>query len=642
MPTLMERVSYFGFKKPTVLPEHADSFPRFTLLVCSMFCSIVVSSLYAYSLLSSQMSNVYKYSQTDITTVSTVGIVVGYFTFPFGFIYDYCGPKYIFVLGTLLLSIGFIIFGLIFDNHVTHSVMLMSVMNAVITLGSSLFDMGTVLTLLSWFPLDRGPVVACVKTATGLGSSLLSVLYNAYFHNDNSLYMYFLAALSIVIGVISVFLFYLPPYHMTGRRMKQYTAEDHKFAKDFKSVYMQVRAPLKRFVVAYTIIVALIVAVLTSSIIFVFKTNVTASQRVPASIVILILYALFTVVAFPSKWLDTQPAGYDRLNIENVADKDTTTKAERNDKTTHDSSDELAVRDQQPEDEEEDDHDVCVEAELSSLRTRKQIVRALHQIVEEEKLSPQFHTGFFRNVRRPSLFCLWIAGFCVSGATNVITMNVTQIYYAAAESSANTTLPALYVALNSVGSALGRLVMGFLEVYTQSRPAEKRTPITVFYAVPPALCVAACALILFIPPSGLLLPVLLGGGALGFYAAAEVLVVRAIFSVDVAKHYNSLFFFEMLAVIFMNSLLFGTLMTKNSKTVNGNTACLNRQNCLRTSFLVLLVLSAIGFVGTVWLNVSYISFARQEYARRRERRLALQDMLREYDEKNSQEYQITA
>uniref|UniRef100_A0A0A9WGX5 Monocarboxylate transporter 2 n=1 Tax=Lygus hesperus TaxID=30085 RepID=A0A0A9WGX5_LYGHE len=193
------------------------------MLVCGMFCSIVIGSLYAFSLITHTLSDVYKFSQNDITTISTVGIVVGYLTFPFGILYDYYGPKPILLIGVICICFGTLLFAFTFDNTIGHSVGGLAIINAIFNLGTALFDMGTVITVLSWFPLDRGFVVGCLKTMTGLGSSFLSTLYGAYFNNNNTTYMYFLLAISASIGVVAMFISYLPPYHMTGHREKIYT-----------------------------------------------------------------------------------------------------------------------------------------------------------------------------------------------------------------------------------------------------------------------------------------------------------------------------------------------------------------------------------------------------------------------------------
>lgn len=255
------------------------------------------------------------------------------------------------------------------------------------------------------------------------------------------------------------------------------------------------------------------------------------------------------------------------------------------------------------------------------MTTRRQLLRALRKAKDEEKTAPQFATDFIYNLRRPTLFCLWITGFCVSGSINVIALNTTQIYLSISEDPNDKVRPALYVAITSIGNAVGRLAMAFLEVTTQSKPPEVRIPITVFYCVPPTLCIASCVLFLVMPTAGLLAPMLLGGLGNGFYAAAEVLVVRTIFSVDVSKHYSSLFFFEMLAVIFMNRLMFGEIMTKHSvKNEKGTPQCLGRWKCIGVSFVVLTVFGAIGLLSSIIMHISYVMFAKKALIKRRERK----------------------
>ncbi|KEG08978.1 hypothetical protein DQ04_06061050 [Trypanosoma grayi] len=108
---------------------------------------------------------------------------------------------------------------------------------------------------------------------------------------------------------------------------------------------------------------------------------------------------------------------------------------------------------------------------------------------------------------------------------------------------------------------------------------------------------------------------LLAGLANGSYAAALVLTVRTIFSIDVAKHYNSIFFFDLIGVIFFNRLLFGEIMTRNSVIgPEGQPQCLGRDKCLRTTFIVMACLSAFAFVASLTMHIVYMRFVRDKWA----------------------------
>lgn len=674
MPSWLAKAAYMGFKEEFVVPTTAASIPRFSMLVCGMFCSIAIGALYAYSLITKRLTDDFHFTQNDITTISTVGIVIGYCTLPFGIIYDYVGPKPIFAMGLIFNALGTLLFALTFEGKIGHSVGGLAIINAVMNLGSALFDMGSILTVLSWFPLDRGLVVACMKTTTGLGSSFISTLYGTYFNNDNSRYMYFLMAWSIVIGLIAIVVVYLPPFHVTGLREKAYTDDRRLRAVKYQNVYMRHKAPIKRFVVAFCLVIALLITICTRSVVFVFVDSPTNAQMNPPAIIMIVLYVLLLCTALPIPWLDSQPGSYDSEHADGYVEDVKAIErrrygaADEEEMVGLDPAEAACAMEMEPmpgadkaqaagntPDAQEDSVEAASEppakksawrefvdaikpdapAKLSvetNPQTREEVLLALETALDLGKIAPQFPTGFLYNVRRPTLICLWLTGFCVSGAVNTIMMNSTQIYLAIGEDETDTVRPALYVALTSIGSAVGRLIMAFVEVFTQSTAPEKRLPITLFYCIPPTLCLLSCVFFLFIPTPGLLLPMLLAGLGNGFYAAAEVLTVRTIFSLDVAKHYNSLFFAEMLAVIFMNRLLFGEIMTKNSTPgITGAPVCLGRKKCVQTTFIVLTCLCAAGVVASVVMNLTYVRFAKKEYARRREYIERLHNKLAELD-----------
>lgn len=650
------KAAYMGFKNDFEVPKTAGNIPRFSMLVCGMFCALATSVVYAFSLITDQLT-IWGYTTNDITTVSTVGIVIGYLTLPFGFIFDYLGPKPIFALGIILNVLGTCLFAQAFDGNIGRGVAGISVINAILNLGCSLYDMGGVLSTLSWFPLDRGLVIACLKTSTGLGSSVIATIYGTWLEGKQVPYMYFLMALSVVLGLVAIVLVYLPPFHMTGWRESHYSTDDRVKAAKYLSVYMRAKAPIIRFVHALTLLISILIIVWIRSIYFIY---VDASQReieIP-SIIMIILYVLLITVVLPFQCLDKQPACYDRANQEADEERMANDPADEPGACTDDLDvDDAYVAPQKtlgPEPELEADEEEetkpkrsCWEATKDAFRDEKQdqlvfeprnrdeCVEALKLASEIDKISPQFPTGFFRNCLRPTLILMWVVGFCVSGCIIVVSLNAGDMYNAIAEEVGENKQRTLYVALISIGSAIGRLTMSFIEVFTQSKPPARRIPITVFYIVAPFLCMVAFVLFLVVPAVGLVAPFILVGIGNGFYAACEVLTARTIFSVDISKHYNSLFFAEMLAIIFMNRLLYGEIMTKNSVTITTAAGprhvCLGRKPCLQTTFIVMVVLGAVGTVSAIGVFLTYRAFAQKEYKKRAERRDYLEQRLAAFE-----------
>ncbi|ORC89972.1 uncharacterized protein TM35_000102400, partial [Trypanosoma theileri] len=146
--------------------------------------------------------------------------------------------------------------------------------------------------------------------------------------------------------------------------------------------------------------------------------------------------------------------------------------------------------------------------------------------------------------------------------------------------------------------------------WNASRPLEKRIPIIIAYCAPSCFLCLSSILFLVVPTNALILPMLFGGLLNGSYAAALVLTVRTIYSIDVAKHYNSLFLFDLIGAVICNRFMFGELMTKHSFTdEDGNVRCFGRK-CIQTSFIILACLSVLAFLATLVMYFSYMRFVR--------------------------------
>lgn len=661
---MLKRSGYLGFAQSFEVPEKVENFPRFSMLICSMFCSVVVGVIYAFSLISTRLSVEYKYSQNDITTISTVGAVMGYFVFPFGVLYDYFGAKPIFLLGIVFNVLGTVLFAMTFRGAVPHSVAGLSVFNAILNIGCGLFDLAGIMTVLSWFPLDRGLVVTCIATATGLGGSVVSTLYGTYFAGEEESYMFLLMGYSLVVGVVALVVMYLPPFHMTGQRARNFTEDDHARAAQYQSLYMRNKGPVKRFAIAFGLICLLTVLICARSIIFVFIKAPTHQQMSIPTVLMIVLYLLLVLALLPIKWLDANPRWYDRgcnatahqmAELLAEADNDDELSGSSLPREEGEAAAVAAAGAKQQQQQHGNRHELAAAApgealpeaaqsgtpaEPASLgdelppsddaMTRNQVVEALRRCEEAEKIFPQYHTSFWRNCLRPQLWCMWVTAFCVSGAVNVVLFNSTQIYNAISEDPNDYTRASLYVALTSVGSAVGRIIMAMVEVRMEAKAPEERLPITVFYPLAPSFCALSMLLFLFIPAAGLIVPMLLAGLANGVYAAVFIITVRTVFAIDVAKLYNSCYIFEMLAMIFMNRLLFGEIMTKNSAPgADGQPVCYGRKKCVQTTFIVLVCLSALGVITSVFAHLTYLRYARREMALRKERKKLLVAQLHE-------------
>ncbi|ORC89970.1 uncharacterized protein TM35_000102380 [Trypanosoma theileri] len=585
-----------GFNDRITVPASVSETQRFGFVVVCMFTSLASGALYAFSLISDKMDSEYGFSQNDITTVSTTGMVVGYFTLPFGFIYDYIGPKPILAIALGTCSIGCLLFALTFDDTIGHNVASLSAINGIMTLGTTLFDVGAVLSILSWFPVDRGLFVAAAKTMTGLASAVIATIYNTYFSGNHSAYMYFLLGMVFVIGTVCFVYIQIPPYHMTGYRLKHYTEEEHDIARRVEHLYLTTKVPRWRFIYIYVIVISLFIVITTQSTVFVFLgDDVTFAQRNPPAIIMIVLYFSLCLAIVPCPWLD---------------------------KAT-------SVKDSSVEPAEEGNKSEGGNFPEQHLKGVEEGAQEEQLVTNDDKNFPQYPTGFFYNLlHNVPLWCIYFNCTVLAGGLTIITFNSRQIFVAISEDPAEIRLPSLYVALMSVGSALGRFGVSFFEAWNASRPLEKRIPIIITFCIPSCFLFLASILFLFVPTKALLLPMFFGGVLNGTYAASAVLTIRTIYSIDLATHFNSTSLFDLVGTVIFNRFMFGELMTRQSFTdEDGNVRCFGRK-CIQTSFIILACLSVLAFSATLVMYFSYMRFVR---ATRKEREQAS----RETSEKTS-------
>ncbi|RNC38188.1 hypothetical protein TcCL_NonESM12592, partial [Trypanosoma cruzi] len=69
--------------------------------------------------------------------------------------------------------------------------------------------------------------------------------------------------------------------------------------------------------------------------------------------------------------------------------------------------------------------------------------------------------------------------FCIAGSGFVIIYNASFLYAALADEEVDNAIKTLLTVLNGVGSAAGRLLMSYFEVWSQKRKAEDRVSIVV-------------------------------------------------------------------------------------------------------------------------------------------------------------------
>ncbi|EKF29455.1 hypothetical protein MOQ_006762 [Trypanosoma cruzi marinkellei] len=499
-----------------------------------------------------------------------------YFLIPYGFIFDHFGPKPIFILSMVLFPLGALMFALSFRGTIEGSVVRLSVFNGILTLGCTLFDLAYIMTIMSHFPISRGPVVAILKSYIGLGSAIVGSIQLAFFDEKPDHYFYFLMVLFLVTGATGLFFVLLPSYHLTGYEEKHLGIEEKERRLARKSVYLRQEPPTIRLAIGIAFVLLLVVYLPLQSALVAYLEWGRTQRIIVASILIAILVAL-PLMALPVSCLERRETqreeddcgGMDRPNASDGV------------------ANEPAAASGPPK---------SVETDI-------------------DYIAPQYQTTFLQNLKTLELWAFFWSIFSFMGTVLVIIYNASFIYAALADKEVDNAVKTLLTVLNGVGSAAGRLMMSYFEVWSQKRRAEDRLSIVVSLYFANAFVILSLVLFLVMPRAALPLPYVLAAIGNGFGAASIVLVTRTIFAKDPAKHYNFIFLSVVISTILLNRLLYGEWYTREAEKQGGN-LCLGR-NCVMMPLLFFIGLNFTAFLSTVYFDWGYRRLSRVVLEERR-------------------------
>ncbi|XQJ25386.1 Major Facilitator Superfamily/Nodulin-like, putative [Leishmania guyanensis] len=527
---------------------------RYGLLSLATFAMICASTSYAFNLFSGVLQKKYSYDSRQMSSINTVGMVFAYFLLPYGTVYDYLGPLPVYILASVLAPLGLLLMGLTFQGVIAGSVVRFCVFNALLSLGSQLFDLATVVTMLSIFPTRRAWVVALLKTLMGLGSAIIGSMRTGFFLNSPSSYFFFLMGLVLVIGVSCIAVMRLPSYHLTGHQQR-HLSDEQKAARGARvAAYLTQEPPMWRFYLSIAVILVLVVYLPTTSALAAFTdASKTKHGLLAFAIVTTVITCCFLLMLVPCPWLD-------RLTIKRSKDDESAENAE--------------------------------------------------VLTDIDYIAPQYQTTFLQSCCTVSLWCILWTIFCGVGAEFVIIFNASPIFSALTKThTLDTTLSALLTVLNGAGSALGRLAMSVFEAYTQKRKAEDRMPITVAFFVPTTLIIISMVLFLVLPGRSLLIAFSLAAVGNGFCASVSILVIRTMYAKDPAKHYNFGFNALWIAAILLNRLLYGEWIASRADK-QGHKVCVGRE-CVLMPLLVMIGMNLTALLSNVYVHIRYSRFSRK-------------------------------
>ncbi|KAG5510174.1 hypothetical protein JKF63_07071 [Porcisia hertigi] len=511
----------------------------------------------------------FRYSQFQIDAVSTVGVLLSYFSVPTGFLYDRKGPAATLLVGTLLNTTGWAGMYLMFSEKLPSNVFLMAFFYGLSQFSASFFETGTVLTSLKSFSCYQGRVILIQKTFMGLGSSLVAQIHIAFFEKTFkgvAPFFVFLLLYSAFAGALGVRYLRLPS--ATTRCVGLNVEDADTRARGGGEPRMFARP----FTVGSVILCFSVAFILFVSLIENYVHPLSIALRTTIGIATVSLCASFTAMIFtaPSYEVNRQqgaciegedPVGQVSVSDASVAGSSPSKAAVGGeDNRCSEAANELGSC------------TVLLEAHEPTAKKDYGLAIAAtdHKAPPAQPLE-QFHVeddgtqsalvqlnaqSLWENLQHCELWLLWFVCFGAWGAMTVVSSNSTYIYQSMAGDSFSLTVNTVFVSIYGVASAVGRILVGALYPHLERR----RIPVSVLLLFAPALNVIGLPLFLVIPPRALFVPFFLVGLGVGFSWGSTVLTITSLFiTKNCGKHYSFLYTAGMLSPLIFNIALFGPL-----------------------------------------------------------------------------------
>jgi MFS family permease len=659
------------------MPLVINELYRFRMLMAGVYVGIAISSTYGFSVFTNHMRQQYGFNQADITTISTVGNCCGYLVFFAGILFDYAGPKVLFPIAGILGFLGFLLFGLAFDGKITSSskevaLIQFCIFNAILYFGCPAMDAATLMPLMVNFPLERGYMVIIQKTFSGLGTSVLMVYFNGWFANAKvandsnfSGYAYFVGAQILFCSLLGCYFIDLAPYSPCQYRKRRLSEEQAAERQKVLTIYVSQHAPLRRLWIGCGVVAANLIFLTVNSI----ATGYAKPQKngyIASSVVAVVLLACFAIMALPIQALGRYPVikrvhpdfpglGYTDDRDDDFAEIDAMAAAltDEASKKLQDSANTPPQLDEREPTALTAAPDAAAGAALhssppaaglesgddahSSCNQQEGKDGVMAHVDEGEPAAdkvpeppaknavgdPQYTSSFWRNLLTVDLWLFWLSFFGMWGTGTVMNMNAAQMYrsinYGAYEQSRLT----LYVALIGVGSAIGRVIGGVLDMYLTLRKSSGKKEIltTTFLPLSAILLFLAYLFFAVIPASGLILPFLLGSIGTGMGWGLGALCVRIVYAKDIGKHYNFMFSSGFVCTIALNRFMFGNMYDNEAKRLKTAPKC-DRPSCVRTQMWILMAVNAVSTAAAVIVHIRYSRFVARERAKQAQETMA--------------------
>ncbi|KAG5484809.1 hypothetical protein LSCM1_06635 [Leishmania martiniquensis] len=518
----------------------------------------------------------FRYSQFQIDAVSTVGVLLSYFSLPTGFLYDRKGPTATLVAGTLLNVTGWAGMYFIFSGALSSNTVVVSIFYGLSQLSASFYETGSILTNLKSFSCYRGRVILIQKTFMGLGSSLVAQIYIAFFEKEFdgiAPFFAFLCLYSAFAGTLGVLFLRLPT---TATRCVGINVVDADTCARGGGEPRMFALP---FNVGTVILCVSVAFVMVTSLVENYVHPLSIPWRVVIGFATIGLCASFTAMIFTTPSYEVnRRRGASETHMGGPENRASAVEASGfvlSPAAARASDDAVMVKEDDRCYGAVDDLSTCAvpSTEVQPAAGLKDELEASAMPSKAEPMLPPAELGaggsdtqesadvlnsksLWENLQYCELWLLWLVCFGAWSAMTVVSTNSSHIYQAIARGTFSLTVNSVFVSIYGVASAVGRILVGALYPCMERR----RIHVSALLLVAPLLNIIGLPLFFFTPAHFLFVPFFVVGLGVGFSWGSTVLIVTSLFSsANCGKHYSFLYTAGMISPLIFNMALFGPL-----------------------------------------------------------------------------------
>ena len=306
-----------------IYPKKIDNLRRFRILFVGLLVIISSSTQGVHSLFGTLYLQVlFKFNVRKMAIVYLCGQAFGMFVFPFGMLYDWFGPRIVVAVGSVIAAVGHLLFALTFGGHIEATVSNCAIFYAIMCWGCYALDVAVLPAVLTHMPRDRGQPTGLLETFSGLGSSFFSCLFRGFFSNNYENLMWFMFAVTVVVGVVGTWYLEDAPYMVNRWQQLRITPREQLRKYLMRNRYMSQLVPQRRYMIM-TVILVLLNFYLTIQAVVVsyLASQMTDGKRRGIAIGAIVIVLFLLVLLIPVNAIDG-PTEQDKQVIEAAKEKE--------------------------------------------------------------------------------------------------------------------------------------------------------------------------------------------------------------------------------------------------------------------------------------------------------------------------------